>query len=78
MDVMSLKIKTCPHCGSEKIKKVRRNWSGNSQGKAFVVPALEYFECPNCREKIYDRQAMRKIEAHSPAFIAHRTGRKSA
>jgi hypothetical protein len=52
---MTLKIMICPTCGSEKIKKVRRNLMGIS----------------DCGEKVYDREAMRKIEAASPAF---RTG----
>jgi YgiT-type zinc finger domain-containing protein len=73
-----VKIKTCPSCGSEKIKKVRRNWCGEYQGCAYAVAGLEYYECANCGEKIYDRQAMRKIEACSPAFASHRPTRKSA
>ena len=28
----------------------------------------EFHECPACGEKVYDREAMRKIEAHYPAF----------
>ena len=62
------KITTCPSCGSEKIKKVKKNWKGEFQGRTYTVPALEYHECPSCGEKIYDREAMRKIESHSPAF----------
>lgn len=64
-----MKITTCPSCGSKKIKKVRRNWTGESQGQTYTVPELEFHECPKCGEKIYDRDAMRKIEAHSPAFV---------
>jgi hypothetical protein len=29
---------------------------------------LEYYECPSCGEKIYDREAMQKIKAYSHAF----------
>jgi YgiT-type zinc finger domain-containing protein len=63
-----IKITICPTCGSDKIKKVRRNWTGKAQDKTYSVPNLEYYECPNCGEKVYDREAMRKIEAHSPVF----------
>jgi YgiT-type zinc finger domain-containing protein len=73
-----LKIKICPSCGSEKIRKVRRKWSGEHRGQEYFVPALEFFECPTCGERIYDRDAMRTIEAHSPAFTLHRARRKSA
>jgi len=62
------KITTCPSCGSKKIKKVKKNWKGELQGQKYTVPGLEYHECPNCGEKVYDREAMRKIESHSPAF----------
>jgi YgiT-type zinc finger domain-containing protein len=65
---MTLKIKICPTCGGEKIKKVRRNLMGTFGGRSYAVPSLEFYECPDCGEKVYDREAMRKIEAASPAF----------
>jgi len=44
----------------------------------YKVPALEYHECPACGEKIYDRKALKKIEAHSPAFTkAHKVAKVS-
>ena len=63
-----LRIAICPTYGSNKIKKVRRDWSGEFQGQCYTVPAPEFHECPVCGEKVYDRQAMGKIEEHSPAF----------
>lgn len=72
-----LKITICPNCGSNKIKQARRNWIGKTQGKSYTVPALEYYECPNCGEKVYDREAMRKIEAYSPTY-AKRQEKKTA
>jgi len=63
-----LDITTCPSCGSGRIRRVRRKWTGEYRGVRYTVPALEYHECPDCGERVYDRQAMRKIEAHSPAF----------
>jgi YgiT-type zinc finger domain-containing protein len=73
-----LKITTCPSCGSGKIKKVRRNRTGTFKGKRYTVPNLQYYECPNCGEKVYDRDAMREIEARSPAFEQMHPKRKSA
>jgi YgiT-type zinc finger domain-containing protein len=61
-------ITASPSCGSMKIKKVQRDWSGEFHGQSYTVPALELYECPACDEKVYDRDAMRKIEEHSPAF----------
>ncbi|MGQ0763779.1 MAG: YgiT-type zinc finger protein [Acidobacteriota bacterium] len=63
-----LKLKTCPTCGSNKIKKIRKDLTERHNGVAYVVPDIEYYECPSCGERVYDRNAMRKIEFHSPAF----------
>lgn len=63
-----LKITICPTCDSDKIKKVRRNWTNKTQSKTYTVPNLEYYECPDCGEKVYDREAMQKIESYSPVF----------
>jgi len=63
-----IKITICPSCSSSKIKKVQRDWTGKFQGQSYIVPSLEFYECPVCNEKVYDRYAMRKIESCSPAF----------
>ncbi len=62
------KITICPSCGSLKIKRVRRNWSGEYQGHRYTVENLEFYECSDCKEQVYDPEAMRAIEANSPAF----------
>jgi hypothetical protein len=41
---------------------------GRFAGRSYAVPSLEFYECPVCGEKAYDPEAMRKIEATSPAF----------
>ncbi len=61
-------ITYCPTCGSRRIRKVRRDLEGKFRGRVYTVPGLEFFECAACGKKVFDRQAMRKIEAHSPAF----------
>ncbi len=70
-----MKITTCPTCGSKRINRVRRDWTDKFQGKKYTVPDLEFYECPVCGEKVYDREAMRKIEAHSPAFAKARVAK---
>jgi len=67
-----LRIAICPTCGSTKIKKVCRNWSGEFEGRSYRVPSLEFYECPACSEKVYGREAMRKIQGHFPAFAKER------
>jgi hypothetical protein len=37
----------------------------------YTVENLEFYECPDCKERVYDREAMRAIEANSPAFAKH-------
>jgi YgiT-type zinc finger domain-containing protein len=63
-----LTITNCPTCGGKNIKKVRRDLHGQHNQLNYVVPALDYYECPDCGERVYDREAMRKIESHSPVF----------
>ena len=65
-------ITKCPTCDSDKIKKVRRKWTGKFDGQTYSVPRLEFHECLGCGEKVYDPTAMRRIEARSPAFTAIR------
>ena len=70
------KITICPSCGSNKIKRVRKNWIGEFKGQTYTVPNLDFHVCEDCGEKIYDREAMRKIETHSPAFAKACAGRR--
>jgi len=71
-----LNIKSCPSCEGKRIRKVRGSWTGNFKGETYTVPNLEYYECPDCGEKIYDREAMKQIESHSPAFKRAKPKRK--
>jgi len=73
-----MEITTCPTCGSKKIKPVRRDVTRTYKDKTYVVPDLEFHECPACGERLYDHEAMQKIEAHSPAYAARRRRRKAA
>lgn len=66
------RISACPTCGSNTIRKVRQDLLREYEGASYVVPDLEYYECPVCGERVYDREAMRRIEVHSPAFKRNR------
>lgn len=72
---IKLEIKTCPTCGSREIKRVKKGWRGEYQGKVYSVPSLSFYECLDCGEKVYDRDAMHRIEEKSPAL---RKARKKA
>ncbi len=63
-----LQITICPTCGSDKIRRVVRDITRSYKGQTYIVPKVEFYDCPNCGEKVYDREAMLKIEANSPAY----------
>ena len=64
----TLHIKTCPTCGSDKVERVVRDITRTYQGQIYTVPMVEFYDCPNCGEKVYDRKAMLKIQSYSPAY----------
>ena len=66
---MPLNITHCPTCGSDQIKKACRDWTGVAKGQAYVVPALTFYECPVCGERVFEREALLRIQASSPAFV---------
>ena len=68
MNPMKLNITQCPTCGSEQIKQVCRDLTGAYRGQTYVVPALTFYECPVCGERVFEREALGKIQAASPAF----------
>jgi YgiT-type zinc finger domain-containing protein len=74
----TLEITFCPTCGSDQIKKVRRNWTGEFQGKTYTIPDLEFHQCPACWERILDREALRRIKASVPAFVQSQLMARSA
>lgn len=61
-------IKYCPSCGGSRIKKTRGTVTRTHEGKRYSVSGVTYFACPDCGERVYDRQAVRKIQAKSPAY----------
>jgi YgiT-type zinc finger domain-containing protein len=65
---MTLQLTHCPTCGSEQIKQVCRDWTGAYRGQTYVVPALTFYECPVCGERVFEREALARIQAVSPAF----------
>jgi YgiT-type zinc finger domain-containing protein len=54
---------------------VQRDWTGEPQGKKYRVESLEFYECPVCGEQVFDREAMQRIEARSPAYKSRRLKR---
>jgi YgiT-type zinc finger domain-containing protein len=71
-------VSVCPSCGGTTIRAISGDWSGSFKGKSYVVKGLRYFHCPRCGETVYDPEAMRRIEATSPAFSKTQRLRKFA
>lgn len=61
-------VSVCPTCNSRRIKRIRGRWGGSYRGKSYEVAALEYYSCPNCGEKVYPPEAMRRIQDASPGY----------
>lgn len=73
-----LQITVCPSCGSGRIERAVRDVVRRHEGQEYVVPAVTFYECPDCGEKVYDREAMLKIEACSPAYKKEKEKAKSS
>ncbi len=57
------------------MRRVRRDVKINVGNIHFVVPNLEFDECPDCGEQIFDVAAMEKIDVHRPS-VGRVKGRK--
>ncbi len=76
--VRPLSVNVCPACRSTAIQEVVQDWAGEFEGQRYVVPKLRLFACPTCGERVYPPEAMRRIQALSPAYRRHHRARKSA
>jgi len=63
-----LHLTHCPTCGSGSIRKVQRTVRRIANGIEYTVRSLRFYECPDCGEKVYDRQTLRRIQEASPAY----------
>ena len=70
-------VSACPSCSSPAIRKVKGKWTGSYKGMSYTVEALEYYTCPNCQEKVYPPEAMRRIQEVSPAYTRPRRARRA-
>lgn len=61
-------IHSCPTCGSDKIQRAVRDITRQYKGQTYTVPSVELYICPNSQEKVYDQEAISKIESYAPAY----------
>ena len=67
-----LKITRCPMCGSRRIHRVRRDLKGSFRGRGYIARGVEFEECPDCGERLYDLNAMAKLESARSASSRRR------
>ena len=67
-------VSVCPTCGSCRIERVCGKWGGSYKGKLYEVAHLEYYSCPDCGEKVYPPEAMRRIQEATPGSTAGAVG----
>lgn len=58
--------KTCPTCGTKSIRKVKRTLNRTYRGEAYRVPNVEFYECPDCGERVFSPEAVDLIETRCP------------
>jgi YgiT-type zinc finger domain-containing protein len=73
-----IKLTVCPSCGNKNLKKVHKTVAGTRHGKRYSAPNVEFYECPDCDERIYDPVAIRQIEEYSHVPLKHKPARKIA
>jgi YgiT-type zinc finger domain-containing protein len=57
-----MEFTVCPLCESPSIRKKRGVYKFNIHGESLSTPVIQYWECPNCGEVFFDREANRKID----------------
>ncbi len=61
---MKSKWHSCPACGSEKIKGVKKTLTFNTKKGEVKVPNLVFDECDSCKEQFFDEEANKKIDTY--------------
>jgi YgiT-type zinc finger domain-containing protein len=63
---MKFAVKTCPTCGSKRIRRVKRDIQSNPGGEPFVAHDIEIEECPHCGEQLFSPESLDQINARRP------------
>lgn len=62
----AITLKTCPVCGSKRIRQVMRDIASRRGGTPYVAREIEVDECPNCGEVLFSPEALKRISAQRP------------
>jgi len=58
-----MEIKYLPFLRKPADRETTPQLGGDFEGKHYVVPDLEYYECPACCELVFGGEAVRTIDA---------------
>jgi hypothetical protein len=58
------------------MRRIRGDVTIDVAGICFVAPNVEYEDCPDCGEQIFDLAAMEKINAHRPSAARTKARRR--
>ena len=72
----TLRIKTCPMCGSKRIRRLKRDIESTRRGQTLVAHNIEVEECPDCGERLFSPEAIESIE--SQRLQSKRTARRKS
>ena len=61
-------IAQCPGCGSPRIKKVTGRLRRVCEGQSYIVQDVTYHRRADCGDQVYGPEAVRRIQAESPAY----------
>ena len=61
-----LVIKTCPTCGSKRIRRVKRDLTSRRGGETYVARGIVVEECPDCGERLFSPESLDAIAAQQP------------
>jgi len=59
-------IKTCPVCGSKRVRQVTRDITSKRGGTPYCAHDIQVEECPNCGEIFFSPEALKSISAQQP------------
>lgn len=72
-----LVMKTCPTCGTRRLRRVKRDIKSHRGGQPYVARGIEVEECANCGERLFSPEALEAIAEQQPQSKRARA-RKSA
>jgi YgiT-type zinc finger domain-containing protein len=73
-----IRITHCPTCGSDRIRRVTRDVPGVYKSRAYTAKNVHFEECPVCGERLFDREAMKKLDLARGAATKAKPPRKPA